>query len=81
MPGRKKHLGGQGEFSLLVIIDRQGGPREASARAISYFDENQAVSIEHDQVDLSVAATEVSGYGSQAFILQKSERELLGMIS
>ena len=79
-PGREKHLGGPGKFSLLVVINCQGGPSEASARPVSYFDENQAVSIQHDQVNLSVAATEVSRYGSQTFVFQKSECELLGMI-
>jgi hypothetical protein len=79
-PARQKQLGGQCEFSLLVVIDRQGGPSEASGRAKSNFDENEAVPIEHDQVNLAVAATEVSRYGSQTFIFQKSECELLGMI-
>jgi hypothetical protein len=65
---------------LFVDIDCQGGPREASARSVSYFDENHAVSIQHDQVDLSVAATEVPRYGPQTFVSQKSKCELLGMI-
>ena len=79
-PGCEEHLGCANEFALFVIIDRQRGSSEAAPGAITHLDEDEAIAIEHDQVNLAVAATEVSRYGSQTFIFQKSECELLGMI-
>lgn len=78
--GRQEHFGRADEPALLVIIDRQDGPGEAAVRAIAYFDKDQAIVIEHDQVDLSMTATVIARYGAQALIPQESECELLGVV-
>ena len=79
-PGCEEHLGCANEFALFVIIDRQRGSSEAAPGAIAHLDEDQAVTIEHDQVNLAMAATVVTRYGSQALVLQESECELLGTV-
>ena len=73
------HGGSTNDFSLLVVIDCMTRRRERSRSAIPYFDKRQAVPIQHDQVDFTAAAVEVSRNGTEILSDQIIERQLFSL--
>lgn len=58
------------QLPLLAGVDGRDGVNERSAASITDLDENETVAVEHDQVDLAVAAVEVTRDRSQPGALQ-----------
>jgi len=56
---------------LLAAIDALGGQRQAPAASLSYFHENENLSVQHDQVKLAASTMEISLELDQAFAAQK----------
>ena len=71
-----KHRGRLNDFSLLAMIDGLARRHVRRGRAISYFDKGQAATVQHDQVDLTATAMEISCDGTEILFSQVIEREL-----
>lgn len=67
----QEHCGGAHKLLLLSVIHRNCGRHESGRLAITYFDENEAVVMEHDEVDLTAAMMKVTGNQPQTLIRQQ----------
>ena len=65
-PLRKEHGSCANKFALLVNINRQAGAGKTVARAVAHFDEYQAVSVLHNQVDLAKTSSIILADQGQA---------------
>ncbi len=55
------------QFALFHAVNRLGRRRESAVTPVSDFDEYQAITFEHDQVDLAHAAAEIFFDGFETF--------------
>ena len=76
-PSRKEHLGRPDQLLLLAAINGGDGARESAVRAITDFDEYQAVLVKHNEVDFAKPAAVIAFDRYQSPVLQVSPRELL----
>lgn len=67
------------QFSLLACIDGMRGAHEAVAASESDLDEDEAVPVQHDQIDLAAAAAKITCYRNKALLAQVVEYPLLGV--
>jgi hypothetical protein len=74
-PSGKEKGCGANELALLVNVDGRAGAREVFVCAIAHLDEDKAVAVPHDEVDLTQPAAEVSQNRFQAFALQVIKRD------
>ena len=69
------------DLALFPVVDSKSGGREVRGTPAPDFDERQAFSIEHDQVNLTASTTEISSDRAQAPILEIAERLLFGVVA
>lgn len=73
--------GGLCQFSLFADIDSRYRIDERPATPVADFDKDQTVAVEHDQVDLAVAAVVVSGDRLQTRTPEFVQSEILGLVA
>jgi hypothetical protein len=72
------HLGGFYQLLLLAPVDGGGGTRERAGRPEANLDEDEAVPVEHHEIDFTVAASIIAFEWLQAPFLEVAANELLG---
>lgn len=75
----QKHRGGGCEFALLTMIHAEHGPNEAARGSVPNFDENERLSVKHDEVDFAAAAAKIALHRTQSMATKKRECRLLGV--
>ena len=65
------------DASLLAAIDTLGGAGEGCGAAQAHFDENNGLAVAHDQIDLAMAAVEISRHQGKAALMQVGQRQVL----
>ena len=69
------------ELALLGPVDGNCGVCESSRSSAADLDEDQAVSVEHHEIDFADAAAKIAGHRSQAVIDEVTIRDLLGAVA
>ena len=69
---REKNFGCPDELFLFRPIHGQGGARESAGGSVSHFDEYDAIIVEHDEIDLAMAAAKIALDRRQSPVLQVS---------
>ena len=77
--GCEKERCGACQLSLFAGIDGSGGANEAVATAEPNFDKDKDIGIDHDEIDLAVAAPEITAYRAQAVFDQIPKRNIFGV--
>ncbi len=78
---REKHRRGTRQLALLACIDGQHRLDETRLAAISNFNEHEAAVVEHDEVDLAMAAAKIVANWPQAFVSQETKRHMFGVFA
>lgn len=76
---REEHCRGFHELDLLASVDGQGGIGESRCAPVPDLDENQAVTVEHNEIDLTVPTTEIGRDPTQPLRHQETGRMTFGV--
>jgi len=77
----EKQGGRAQDLVLFAMVDGQCRARKSRGLPVAHFDECQAIAVQHDQVNLAAASTEIPGDRREAFAYEKAECFVLGLVA
>lgn len=80
-PPAQKKFGRPTEFPLLELIDGLGSGHEAIFGPVTHFHEDEAIGIQHDEIDLSETTAVVAFDAAQASRLEIAQGECFCTVS
>lgn len=66
----QKHSCRAYELLLLAVIHRYCGRRKSGRLAVANFDENEAIVMQHDEINFTTSTMEVTGDQAQTLVRQ-----------